>query len=150
MAKIQFEANFLLDEEPVEFKNLQMTGKRTVYIWEDKRGVFTKDDPFIVWKRRSYMEKEPVGGAIELWEQTSEEAIPKVISDIWEEHFKVSQQDKVITEWHPSQKLLRLVWSQRPQGEKVLQQVAQLMKRWGLPQLSFPVMPQQAAHEQSN
>ena len=138
MGKMVFEANCCLNDEPAEFKNVTAEGSRTVYIWENKRGCISETQPFIVHERRSIMEEEPTGGFLEIWEQTDDETIPPSVSDIWKENYKYLVMDKILTEWHPSQKLLRVVWSQTPQEQKVLRSAAQLIEKWNLAPLSFP------------
>ena len=111
--KVFVEVTFQLDAEPKCFESVAEQERR-VYMWADKRALFTDNAPLEVFERASYFVEEPsLAGCMEVWLPASEE-VPPSPDDVWTEQVKSIERNQITQEWFPQERLIRLSWFQAP------------------------------------
>jgi len=118
--KINLELNYILEEEPEQFKPVEKLNMRKIYIWENRRVSVETDGSYVDFMRASEPSKnhEAHEGLLEVW-QPATSVIPPIPDDIWTETYKSIDYTKAFLEWHPSQKLLKLCWDQQSDSYQV-------------------------------
>ena len=93
---------------------IKTINKRVVYIWSDKRALIESTGDYIGFRRATMPvdELNKDDGLLEAWVKF-DEPIPVIVDDSWEEEYKLIDNSKAFLEWHPQQKLLRLMWDQQ-------------------------------------
>ena len=114
--KINLELNYILENEPEQFKTVEKLNKRKIYVWEDRRVSVGEDGSYIDFMRAFEPSKDhesaDSAALLELWHPAIS-VIPPHPDDIWVETYKTIDYTKAFLEWHPSQKLLKLCWDQQ-------------------------------------
>ena len=131
--KIQVELNYILQEEPTIFKDIETLRQRKVYVWTDKRTDLDSDGSITTFQHYSQIKMEPsTNSHMDFLVQTDNET-PAQIDDSWLETYKVITNPTFSLEWLVESKVLRLSWAQLKQSlqeeklkAKVLVQIQEL------------------------
>lgn len=131
--KIQVELNYILQEEPTIFKDIETLRQRKVYVWNDKRTDLDSDGSITTFQHYSQIKMEPsTNSHMDFLVQTDNET-PAQIDDSWLETYKVITNPTFSLEWLVESKVLRLSWAQLKQSlqeeklkAKVLVQIQEL------------------------
>jgi len=110
--KVHVELSYILKDAPTDFNTLE-SSDRTVYIWSDKRGHLSSQEPWSVFTRQSINETNNHSGIMEIWSldyHTTDP--PKQPDDMWSESYKTMVKKNHVIEWHPTISLLRVIWKQ--------------------------------------
>jgi len=140
--KVQSEITFILDKEPEEFKNIDIFKSRTIYVWQNRRGYLSTEEPWITFSRKSVTETLNVNGFMEIWLEDKDICdSPNKPDDMWLETYKSIDKKNHILEWHPTQNMLRLVWSQTMETIKQQKLVSSIISSLNQLDLTFPGFP---------
>ena len=130
--KIWLELNYRLEKEPEQFKEVETISTRKVYIWENNRATMTDTGIYSSHMRVANGDlEEPL---LEIWSAT-EQPIPNIVDDSWEEQYKVIDYTKASLEWNTDHHLLRLCWDQQLasyQEGKVKAKILELLQSMNL------------------
>lgn len=130
--KIQVELNYILQEQPALFKDIDILHERKIYVWSDKRTELESDGSILTFQRYSQINDEPLNSHMDYLVQI-DNLTPAQVDDSWLESYKLIKTPTFSLEWFVDSKVLRLSWTQLKQSlleeklkAKVLVQIQEL------------------------
>jgi hypothetical protein len=143
--KVIGEISYILKDEPEEFKLINNTFSRCVYIWSNRRGYLDSDKPWQTFSRLSTMDKTPDFGFMEVWTDDKNDISdpPNDTDDMWSESYKHIEKKNYTLEWHKNINQLRITWIQNLatlKDHKIITQVISEIENLGLGFPSFPLI----------
>lgn len=141
--KVLVEISYILNEEPDEFKGQSDICTRKVYIWSNRRGYLLQDEPWKTFSRLSVMDSPPVNGFMEVWSDDKNDISdpPNDTDDMWAANYKSIEKKNCTLEWHPQNKLLKLIWFQSQETLKDHKLITQVVSEIENLSLGFPNFP---------
>lgn len=133
--KIQVELNYILQEEPAVFKDIDTLHERKVYVWNDKRTNLDLDGTIRTFQHYSQISEEPLANSHMDYLVQIDNLTPAIIDDSWLETYKVIKDPTFSLEWLVESKVLRLSWTQLKQSlqeEKLKAKVLSQIQALGL------------------
>ena len=127
--KIQVELNYILQEEPAVFKDIETLTERKVYVWNDKRTELDSDGTITTFQYYSQIKMEPSSNShMDFLVQTDNET-PAQIDDSWLETYKVIKTPTFSLDWLVDSKVLRLSWTQLKQSLQEMKLKAKVLSQ---------------------
>ena len=114
--KIQVELNYILQEEPAPFKDIDILQERKIYVWGDKRTELESDGSILTFQRYSQINDEPLGNSHMDYLVQIDNLTPALVDDSWLESYKLIKTPTFSREWFVDSKVLRLSWTQLKQS----------------------------------
>ena len=133
--KIQVELNYILQEEPAPFKDIDILQERKIYVWGDKRTELESDGSILTFQRYSQINDEPLGNSHMDYLVQIDNLTPALVDDSWLESYKLIKTPTFSLEWFVDSKVLRLSWTQLKQSlleEKLKAKVLTQIQALGL------------------
>lgn len=114
--KIQVELNYILQEQPTLFKDIDTLHERKVYVWGDKRTELESDGSIVTCQRYSQINNEPLSNSHMDYLVQIDKQTPAQIDDSWLESYKLIKTPTFSLEWFVDSKVLRVSWTQLKQS----------------------------------
>ena len=103
---------------------------------------YSTEEPWTTFTRKSITETLDENGFMEIWsEDDSISDTFNKFDDMWSETYKSLDKKNHIVEWHPTQHMLRLVWSQTTETLTQKKLVSSIISSLDHLELTFPGFP---------
>ena len=126
--KIQVELNYILQEQPALFKDIDILHERKIYVWSDKRTELESDGSILTFQRYSQINDEPLNSHMDYLVQI-DNLTPAQVDDSWLESYKLIKTPTFSLEWLVDSKVLRLSWTQLKQSLQEMKLKAKVLSQ---------------------